>query len=132
MDEFFITSKSKNEIVDITSKVEQAVAKAGVKDGIVVVYTPHATCAVLINENYDPNILLDITDALQEQIPEGKWRHDKIDNNAAAHIKASIIGPSQTVLLNNGKLALGKWQSIMLADFDGPRERRVFVEVVSK
>jgi len=132
MEEFIISSKNKNEIMDINSKVEQAVKKSGVKQGIAVVYTPHATCAILINENYDPNILLDITDSLREQVPEGKWRHDKVDDNAAAHIKSAIIGPSQVIPIKDGKLTLGRWQNIMLADWDGPRQRTVFVEVISK
>ena len=82
-------------------------------------------------ENYDPNILPDLLDCLTELIPEGKWRHDKIDGNGAAHLKASIIGPSKTIPIKDGKLTLGQWQNIMLCDFDGPRTRKIFVKVVS-
>lgn len=92
-------------------------------------FVPHATAAVTINENADPNIGEDLQEALGKLIPEGIWRHDRIDDNAAAHIKAAIIGPSETVPVKNGKLVLGTWQSIMLMEFDGPRERRVIVQL---
>lgn len=128
--EFTVSSKERNEIIDINEKVEQIVAKSNVKEGICMVYVPHATCAVIINENYDPNICLDLIDFLSEQIPQGKWRHDQVDGNADAHIKASIIGPSETIPIKDGKLMLGQWQDIMLADFDGPRERRVMVSII--
>ena len=130
-EEFSISTKG-HEIVDITSKVEGIIAKAEVKEGMCFVYTRHSTCAMMINENYDPNILLDIMECLDKLIPQGKWRHDKVDQNAAAHIKASIIGPSETIPIRNKKLVLGQWQSIMLADFDGPRQRKVVVEVIGK
>lgn len=129
--EFVMNSKNKNDILDINSKVEKIVSESKVKEGFAVIYTQHATCAIIINENYDPNILLDIINALSALIPEGKWKHDKIDNNGAAHIKAAIIGPSEVIPIKDGKLLLGRWQSIMLADFDGPRERTVIVQVVS-
>ena len=128
--EFTVQSKEKNEILDINGQVEEIVNKSKVKEGFVIVYTPHATCAVIVNENYDPNILPDIIDALADLIPEGKWRHDKIDNNAAAHIKASIIGPSEIIPIKDSKLMLGQWQNIMVADFDGPKQRKVLVQVI--
>ena len=86
----------------------------------------------MINENWDPNIMLDIIDSLNSLIPKGKWRHDKVDNNGAAHIKASIIGPSEIIPVKNGELLLGKWQDIMLADFDGPKERKILVDIIKK
>jgi secondary thiamine-phosphate synthase enzyme len=90
---------------------------------------PHATAAVAINENADPNIGEDLQEALAKLIPEGVWRHDRIDDNAAAHIKAAIIGPSEMVPVKNGTLLLGTWQSLMLVEFDGPRERKVLVQI---
>jgi secondary thiamine-phosphate synthase enzyme len=84
---------------------------------------------VAINENADPNVCEDILDALAGLIPEGKWRHDRIDNNAAAHIKATILGPSEAVPVHEGRLRLGTWQSLMLVELDGPRERTILVEV---
>jgi secondary thiamine-phosphate synthase enzyme len=81
------------------------------------------------NEHDDPNVGEDILEALAKLIPEGIWRHDRVDNNAAAHIKASIIGPSEAIPVQGGKLLLGTWQAVMLIELDGPRERRVIVEV---
>jgi len=125
-----VSSGKRNELIDINSEVEKIVARSGVKEGICTVYTPHATCAVMINENYDPNICLDVVDLLKEHIPQGKWRHDKIDSNADAHLKAAICGPSETIPIQDGKLTLGTWQSIMLADFDGPKRRKIIVKVI--
>ena len=130
LQEISLSTSKKEEIIDITSKVQGIVKKTGIKDGICVVYTTHATAAVLINENWDQNILLDTIDALDKLIPQGKWRHDKVDNNGAAHIKSAIIGPSETIIIKDGKLLLGRWQSLMLADFDGPRNRKVLVKVI--
>ena len=129
MAEFTIRTKAVQEMLDITARVAEVVKVAGVRDGICVIYVPHATAAVVINENADPNVCADILDALTGLIPEGKWRHDRIDNNAAAHIKATILGPSEAVPVRNGRLALGTWQSVMLVELDGPRERTVIVEV---
>ncbi|MBW2972634.1 secondary thiamine-phosphate synthase enzyme YjbQ, partial [Candidatus Woesearchaeota archaeon] len=100
------------------------------KDGLCNVYVPHATAAIAINENADPNITLDIIEALDKMVREGGWRHDSIDNNAAAHIKAAIIGPSETVPIENGRLQLGRWQDIFLCCFDGPRKRRIIVTAI--
>jgi secondary thiamine-phosphate synthase enzyme len=105
------------------------VRQAGVRTGLCVVYVPHATAAVVINENADPNVCQDTLDALGRMVPEGAWRHDRVDNNAAAHIKATILGPSETVPVRDGRLQLGTWQSLMLVEFDGPRERTLIVEV---
>ncbi len=129
MAEFVVRTKKKLEMVDITGRVVDVVKQSGVSDGICLVYVPHATAAVAINENADPNVCEDILEALGTLIPEGKWRHDRIDENAAAHIKATILGPSQAVPVRAGRLRLGTWQSVMLVELDGPRERTVIVEV---
>ena len=117
------------EMIDITQQVADEVRQMGVKDGLCLVFVPHATAAVVINENADPNVCQDILDAMGRLVPEGAWRHDRIDNNAAAHIKATILGPSETVPVRGGALRLGTWQSLMLVEFDGPRDRTVIVEV---
>lgn len=117
------------EMVDITQQVADEVRRTGVKDGLCLIFVPHATAAVVINENADPNVCQDILDAMGRLVPEGAWRHDRIDNNAAAHIKATILGPSETVQVRGGALRLGTWQSLMLVEFDGPRDRTVIVEV---
>ncbi|HEX7550038.1 MAG TPA: secondary thiamine-phosphate synthase enzyme YjbQ [Candidatus Methylomirabilis sp.] len=122
------TSKTQ-EMIDITQQVADEVRRTGVKDGLCLVFVPHATAAVVINENADPNVCQDILDAMGRLVPEGAWRHDRIDNNAAAHIKATILGPSETVPVRGGALRLGTWQSLMLVEFDGPRDRTVIVEV---
>jgi len=127
--EIKIRTGKTQEMVDITSQVAEVVRDAGVASGICVVYVPHATAAVVINENADPNVCQDILEAMGRLVPEGAWRHDRVDNNAAAHIKATILGPSETVPVQAGNLQLGTWQSLMLVEFDGPRDRTVIVEV---
>ena len=130
MERFQVGSTQHNEMLDITQKVAEIVRSSGVRDGLCTVYVPHATCAIMINENDDPHVCLDIMDSLAASIPKGKWRHDRVDGNAASHIKAGIIGPSQSIPVHAGKLLLGRWQSIMLAEFDGPRERDVLVQIM--
>ena len=129
MEEFFVKTRRKFEVIDITAKVREIVKQAGAPEGLCCVFVPHATAAIAINENADPNIGEDLQEALAKLVPEGIWRHDRIDDNAAAHIKAAIVGPSETVPVNNGRLLLGTWQSLMLVEFDGPRERKVFVQI---
>lgn len=138
--EFTIRTNKREEIVDITKQIKSAVEELVEKDKKRVcnkplagclIYTPHATCAVIINENYDASVCEDILDFLKQQIPAGKWKHDAIDSNADAHIKAAIIGPSQLIPIKDGELQLGRWQGIALAEFDGPKERRVIVEVLN-
>ncbi|MEM4133626.1 MAG: secondary thiamine-phosphate synthase enzyme YjbQ [Candidatus Micrarchaeia archaeon] len=131
MHEIVVKSERKNEIINITKEVEEIVRKESkekkIEEGICLVYVPHATAALTINENWDPSVCDDFLDSLSKIIPEGKWRHDKVDGNGAAHIKAALIGPSVTIPFKNGKLLLGTWQGIMLCEFDGPRERKVIV-----
>jgi len=129
MAEFSVRTRKAQEMLDITGRVAEVVRQSGVNDGTCLVYVPHATAAVVINENADPNVCEDILDALGRLIPEGQWRHDRIDNNAAAHIKATILGPSEAVPVRGGRLGLGTWQSLMLVELDGPRNRTVIVEV---
>jgi secondary thiamine-phosphate synthase enzyme len=125
------TSKP-NEVRDLTSEVEAAVRESGARDGLCAVFTPHATAAVTINENDDPNVGVDLLDALGRLVKEHDgWRHDRVDDNAAAHIKAAIVGPSETIPVVAGRLALGTWQNVFFCEFDGPRaSRRVHVTVV--
>jgi secondary thiamine-phosphate synthase enzyme len=129
MTEFSVRTRKAQEMLDITERVSEVVRPSGVNDGICLVYVPHATAAVVINENADPNVCEDILEALARLIPEGRWRHDRVDNNAAAHIKATILGPSEAVPIRGGRLGLGTWQSLMLVELDGPRNRTVIVEV---
>ncbi len=127
---FKVNSVQKQEVIDITGEVSQIVKESKISTGFCLVFVSHATAAVIVNENYDPNINLDFLEAFKNLVPAGKWRHDEIDGNADAHIKAAIIGPSETLIVDKGQLILGKWQNIMLVDFDGPRERKVMVKIV--
>src|SRR5512138_3672126 len=114
MAELTIRTHNRQEMLDITERVGGIVRQSGILQGLCLVYVPHATAAVVINENADPNVCQDILDALGRLVPEGSWRHDRVDNNAAAHIKATMLGPSETVAVRGGRLRLGTWQSVML------------------
>ncbi|HYY06902.1 MAG TPA: secondary thiamine-phosphate synthase enzyme YjbQ [Candidatus Limnocylindria bacterium] len=127
--EFRIRTTTKREMIDLTARVAEIVARADVAEGLCSVYTPHATAAIVINENDDPNVCVDVLDALDRLIPAGIWRHDKVDGNAASHIQAAILGPGETIPVRAGKLLLGTWQAVMLVELDGPRDRRVVVTV---
>ncbi len=127
--EFHVRSQRKYQMLDITGQVADIVGKAKLSEGICSVYVTHATAAVVINENDDPNVCEDVLDALDKLIPEGVWRHDRVDGNAAAHIKSAILGPGEAIPVRDGRLLLGTWQAIMLVELDGPRDRRVIVTV---
>lgn len=129
--EFVISTSSHQELIDITYSVEGIVKDSGIKDGFCLVYIPHATAGVILNESADPNIKTDFLKAINKAIPEdGSYLHDRIDGNAAAHIKSAIVGASVMVPVRNGRLALGTWQTIMFCEFDGPRSsRKVVVQV---
>src|SRR5262245_39299181 len=129
MTAFHIRTTRKRELVDITARIAEAVAQSGVRDGLCHVYVAHATAAIVVNENDDPNVCLDLLDALDRLIPAGIWRHDRVDGNAASHIQAAILGPGETIPIRQGELYLGRWQAVMLAELDGPRERRVIVTI---
>ena len=129
MTELRIRTTTKREMVDLTARVAELVAAADVDEGLCSVYTPHATAAIVVNENDDPNVCVDVLDALDRLVPAGVWRHDRVDGNAASHIQATIIGPGETIPIREGKLMLGTWQAVMLVELDGPRDRRVLVTV---
>ena len=126
-----ISTSKKQEMIDITNEINSVIKKSGINSGLCNIFAAHTTAAIIINENYDPHICLDLIDALNNLIPSGIWRHDKIDNNADSHIKSAILGPSETIPIKNGKLELGKWQSVMLAELDGRRERKIIVTIIS-
>jgi len=127
---FEVRTSAHNEVVDVTELVRRAVVESRAQVGQCNVFTPHATAAVTINENADPNIGTDFLNALRKMITEHDgWLHDRIDDNAAAHIKSAILGPGETIPVRDSSLMLGTWQAIMLVELDGPRERRVVVTV---
>lgn len=127
--ELKVHTTKKYEVLDITRHVAEAVSAARVNDGLCCVFVPHATAAVVINESDDMQIGLDLLDALDKLVPEGGWRHDQIDSNGAAHLKAAMLGPSETIPILNGRMTLGTWQAVMFVELDGPRERKVIVSV---
>lgn len=130
-EEFTISTGKKQELIDITGKIRDIIKKSKIKEGICSVFAAHATAAIIINENYDPNICLDLLDALNKLVPSGIWRHDRIDGNADSHIKSAILGPSETIPIKNSELCLGRWQSIMFAELDGPRnDRKMIVTII--
>ena len=129
MTELRVRTTAKRAMVDLTARVAEIVARSGLAEGLCSVYVPHATAAIVINENDDPNVCTDVLDALDRLIPAGIWRHDRVDGNAASHIQATLLGPGETIPVKDGRLQLGTWQAVMLVELDGPRERRVLVSV---
>jgi len=126
---FQVKTSKQTEFIDITRSVQEAVKKTGVEEGICFIFIPHTTAAVTINENADPSVSQDIIMELNEVVPfQDRYQH--LEGNSPAHIKASLIGCSQTVFVESGKLALGTWQGIFFCEFDGPRNRKVYVKVV--
>ncbi len=124
-----LKTKSTFEIINITSNVNRIVSKSKISDGNLVVFTPHTTCAIIINED-EPGLVSDILRKMSDLVPRGGgYSHDGIDNNAHAHILSSIIGPSVALPVIGGKAALGTWQSILFIELDGPRNRKVTVQI---
>ena len=131
-EEFFVETNSHEEAINITNKIQEIVSRSGVKNGLCNIYVPHATAGLIINEDADPNVMIDLFNALRKSIPDhAGWLHDRIDNNAAAHIKSSITSCSVNIPIIDGKPGLGTWQGVMLLEFDGPRRRRVIVTIIS-
>ncbi|MHC4193593.1 MAG: secondary thiamine-phosphate synthase enzyme YjbQ [Planctomycetota bacterium] len=127
--DFGISTKSRNQMVDITSRVSSIVSESGVTDGDVIVYCPHTTAAITINENADPSVPHDIILTLNELLPQHRSGYRHYEGNSDAHCKSSIIGCSRQVLIKDGTMNLGTWQGIFFCEFDGPRSRTVIVQV---
>jgi secondary thiamine-phosphate synthase enzyme len=125
---FGVRTSSRCEMRDITSEVRSAVKKSGIKRGDVLVLCPHTTAAITINENADPSVTHDILLTLEELIPQPRkgYRHD--EGNSDAHVKSSLVGCSETIIVEDGSLVLGTWQGIYFCEFDGPRSRTVIVQ----
>jgi secondary thiamine-phosphate synthase enzyme len=132
MQTFTVKTQKRNQFVEITDEVRAALKTAGVQDGICVVYCPHTTAAVTINENADPDVVHDMLAYLNRAIPKEQpdFRHG--EGNSDSHIKASLVGPSVTLLVEQGALVLGRWQGVYFCEFDGPRSRTVHVQIVGK
>ena len=127
-----ITTNRQNGLYDITNQVEAIVEKCKMKSGLVNVYAQGATAGIMIQENWDQSVQNDVITLLNKLIPSGIWEHDAQDNNGDSHLKAGIVGPSETIPVLNGKMGLSTWQNIFFCEFDGPRDRRsIVVTVVS-
>lgn len=124
-----VKSRARTELIDITQGVQRLVTESGVRSGVCSLYVPHTTSGITINENTDPNVGRDILKELNKVIPfDDDYGHG--EGNSAAHIKSSLVGVSQSVLVEEGRLALGSWQAVFFCEFDGPRDRRVYVKVI--
>jgi secondary thiamine-phosphate synthase enzyme len=128
---FHLSTGSHNGLYDITNQVKGILKKSKISDGLVSVYVQGATAAIMIQENWDQSVQNDVISLLNKLIPAGVWQHDYQDNNGDAHLKAGIVGPSETIPVIDGDLGLSTWQNIFLCEFDGPRnQRNVVVTVV--
>jgi secondary thiamine-phosphate synthase enzyme len=131
MSDFEINSSKQVEMIDVTAEVRRHVKNSGVKKGMVVVFVPHTTAAVTINENADPDVVRDMVMELNKVVPfDDGYRHG--EGNSAAHIKSTLVGASETLLVRDGEPVLGTWQGIYFCEFDGPRRRRLLVQVVGE
>ncbi len=118
-------------LVDITAQVEAAVKASGIRQGLVNVYAQGATAAIMIQENWDESVQTDVVNLLSKVIPQGVWLHDAQDGNGDSHLKAGLVGPSESIPLIQGKLGLSRWQNIFFCEFDGPRsDRRVVCTIL--
>ena len=129
METLSVTTRSRTEFVNVTSEVDAAVARSGVKSGACLVSVPHTTAGVTVNENADPDVTRDILKEMNKVIPfEDGYAHD--EGNSAAHIKSSLFGSSLTLPVEEGRLVLGVWQGVFFCEFDGPRQRKLLVQVI--
>lgn len=130
MKTFSVQTRSRTDFINIDRQVAELVEAEGVREGVITVFVPHTTAGVTINENADPDVTADMTTVLDRAVPwEGGYRH--FEGNSAAHVKASMMGPSLQVIVSSGKLQLGTWQSLYFCEFDGPRTRQVWVKGIS-
>lgn len=119
-----ISTRQRNCLYDIGQDVNKIIKQSGIENGLVNIFTRGATSAIMIQENWDESVQTDVVNLLAKLIPPGIWEHDRQDNNGDSHLKSGLVGPSETIPLVNGKLALGTWQNIFFCEFDGPRQRR--------
>ena len=131
METITISTHKREALYDITHEIEQVVSKSGVTNGLVNVYAQGATAAIMIQENWDDSVQMDVVNLLQKLIPKGVWLHDAQDGNGDSHLKAGLVGPSETIPIINGKMGLSTWQNIFFCEFDGPRGSRNIVVTIS-
>jgi len=127
-----LVTRTREVLVDITPQVQEVVARSGVRQGLVSVYAQGATAAIMIQENWDDSVQTDVVELLRQLIPRGVWRHDAQDGNGDSHLKAGLVGPSETIPIIDGQLGLSTWQNLFFCEFDGPRsDRRVVCTVLA-
>ena len=124
-----VETQVRRQMVDVTARVQEIVTESGGRSGLVICFVPHTTAAITINENADPDVALDILYKLGKEIPPDDDYHH-LEGNSDAHIQASLLGASQQILFENRRLVLGRWQAVYFCEFDGPRQRRLIVEVM--
>jgi len=125
-----VQTSAQTEMVDITSQVQSELSKSGVEEGRLTLYVPHTTAAITINEGADPAVKADILMVLNQMVPwKANYRH--MEGNSPAHVKASLVGSSETVIISGGRLVLGTWQRIFFCEFDGPRNRKLHLQIAS-
>ena len=122
-----VPTSRREEFVDITVQVQEVVARSGVDNGLAVLYVQGATAALMIQENWDESVQSDVVHLLRKLIPRGVWLHDKQDGNGDSHLKAGLVGPSESIPIIDASLGLSRWQNIFLCEFDGPRSERIVV-----
>jgi secondary thiamine-phosphate synthase enzyme len=123
-------TQSRQQIVDLTARVQAHIARHKITEGMAIIYVPHTTAAVTVNENYDPDVKHDFLQKLSTLVPEHEEFYNHDEENSDSHVKTALVGNSATLLIENGKLLLGPWQGIYFCEFDGPLERRVIVKIV--
>ena len=126
---FIVSSSKRNQMIDITNEIHNIVTNANIRSGICTIFVPHTTCAISINENADPDVKKDLIFGLNNISPEDP-AYGHIEGNSDAHIKTSLVGCSETIIIDKGKLILGMWQGIYFCEFDGPRKRKVLVKIL--
>jgi secondary thiamine-phosphate synthase enzyme len=127
--EIRVSTDMQSQFKDISVEIQQLVNQSGIKEGLAVLFVPHTTAAVTINENADPDVAFDMITGLNQLVPQqNNYRH--LEGNSAAHIKSSLIGASEQVIIRNGKLLLGTWQGLYFCEFDGPRSRKLHVKLI--
>lgn len=129
MKEIRVTSEKRTQLIDITDEVQRVVDDSKIKNGFIILYVPHTTAAITINEGADPNVQKDIEETLNKLIPRDKNYHH-LEGNSDAHIKTSLLGVNTTMLIRDGEMLLGTWQRIFFYEGDGPRTRKVYVEII--
>ena len=129
---FQIETGKREELVDITNQVSEVLQQSQVKNGLINVYAQGATAAIMIQENWDDSVQTDVVNFLRQTIPEGVWLHDQQDGNADSHLKAGLVGPSESIPIIEGNLGLSRWQNIFFCEFDGPRSQRSIICTVLK